>query len=216
MGIVFCFNRPSFIYHVPLSGDAAAPPPAATNLTPSLLSSGAPIFAPDGRSLVFLSHDAAAASGVHHATVALCTMSWQGGGAAGEPKVMVDVVRRPAAADSFPGLYGTGFVDSAFISATTLLITSQWRSKSVILAVDTATGKVWSLNSTAAEEGSWTLQSVSNSVIAATLSTPGGPPQLMLAHASGVKLDQGEKNSILILTYYMTMHTCIVSVHVSM
>ena len=45
-------------------------------LTPSLNSALSPTFTPDGESILFLSHSAAATSGVHNATAALCTIPW--------------------------------------------------------------------------------------------------------------------------------------------
>ena len=45
-------------------------------LTPSLNSALSPRFTPDGESILFLSHSAAATSGVHNATAALCTIPW--------------------------------------------------------------------------------------------------------------------------------------------
>lgn len=48
----------------------------AVKLTGSLLSGMWPKFSPDGSKLVFLSHEAAARSGVHSATASLHTLSW--------------------------------------------------------------------------------------------------------------------------------------------
>ena len=45
-------------------------------LTPGLLSALCPRFRPDGKLLLFLSHEAAARSGVHCATAALYTLPW--------------------------------------------------------------------------------------------------------------------------------------------
>lgn len=45
-------------------------------LTPGLLSALCPRFRPDGQLLLFLSHEAAARSGVHCATAALHTLPW--------------------------------------------------------------------------------------------------------------------------------------------
>jgi hypothetical protein len=45
-------------------------------LTPGLLSALCPRFSPNGRLLLFMSHDAAARSGVHCATAALHTLMW--------------------------------------------------------------------------------------------------------------------------------------------
>ncbi len=89
LGVVFCYNRSCHLYHTSLpppaaaagaggdAGAAAAPPAApAVNLTPQLLSSATPLFSPDGSQLLFLSHEAAAESGTHSATVALLSLPW--------------------------------------------------------------------------------------------------------------------------------------------
>jgi acylaminoacyl-peptidase len=94
LGIVFCYNRPCFLFHVPYSPPApppatadggkhggeeeeeAAPPPPATRLASELLSAFAPVFSLDGGRLVFLSQDAAARSGVHSGTASLHTLAW--------------------------------------------------------------------------------------------------------------------------------------------
>ena len=45
-------------------------------VTPGLTSALCPRFSPNGRLLLFMSHDAAAKSGVHCATAALHTLVW--------------------------------------------------------------------------------------------------------------------------------------------
>ena len=50
--------------------------PESRRLTPDLLSALCPRFRPDGKLLLFLSHEAAARSGVHCATAALHTLPW--------------------------------------------------------------------------------------------------------------------------------------------
>lgn len=46
------------------------------SLTPGLLSAASPRFSPDGRTLLFMSHEAAAATGVHAATASLHAIDW--------------------------------------------------------------------------------------------------------------------------------------------
>jgi len=70
-----------------------------------MLSASSPRFSPDGDLLAFLSHEAAAASGVHCATAALLTLPWPPPGPP-RPAPSTDSVcaaqgrRRPAAAAS--------------------------------------------------------------------------------------------------------------------
>lgn len=99
-----------------------------------------------------------------------------------EPHTIVPVLDTPAGPDAFPGLYIASFTDSTpFISSATLLVTSQWRSQSVVLAIDTDTGVVTPVTPTDAAQGSFTLQGVCNGLAAAVLSRPSAPPQLVLA-----------------------------------
>jgi acylaminoacyl-peptidase len=50
--------------------------PEAVRLAGELLSAATPVFTPDGQQLVFISHQAAASSGVHNATAALHSLPW--------------------------------------------------------------------------------------------------------------------------------------------
>jgi len=56
--------------------DGACAQAEAVCLTPGMLSASSPRFSLDGGLLAFLSHEAAAASGVHCATAALLTLPW--------------------------------------------------------------------------------------------------------------------------------------------
>lgn len=84
LGIVYCMNRPCSLYSVriPFTCKNNTPSdlnPQAKCLTEALLSAASPKFAPGGDKLIFLSHDAAASSGVHHATAALKCLNWSKG-----------------------------------------------------------------------------------------------------------------------------------------
>lgn len=185
LGIVFCYNRPCALYYVPVTcvgaagggagggdegggeggdegGDEGA---AAIKLSGSLLSAFAPVFAPNGGLLVFLSQDAAARSGVHSGTCSLHTLRWACGdgaaaaAAAAGPRTVVPVVRRPQAPDAFPGLYpAAGFPDCPFLDDRTVVLNSQWYSQGVGLAVSLESGSVTPLTPVGPEHGSWALQ----------------------------------------------------------
>jgi len=185
LGIVFCYNRPCFLFHVPY---AAPPPPAsaeaaetngkpadpasadkaeaaedeeaaqppASKLSGALLSAFAPVFSPDGRLLVFLSADAAARTGVHAGTTSLHSLAWPPG--ARSPKTVVPVVQRAASAGGFPGLYSGGFPEAAFLTDRIVLVNSQWYSQGVALAVQLDTGDVAPVTPVGWEHGSWAVQ----------------------------------------------------------
>ena len=84
LGIVYCMNRPCSLYSVKIPFTCKNNTPSDLNpqakcLTEGLLSAASPKFAPGGDKLIFLSHDAAASSGVHHATAALKCLKWSKG-----------------------------------------------------------------------------------------------------------------------------------------
>jgi len=84
LGNVYCMNRPCSLYSakIPFTCKNNTPSdlnPQAKCLTEGLLSAASPKFAPGGDKLIFLSHDAAASSGVHHATAALKCLNWSKG-----------------------------------------------------------------------------------------------------------------------------------------
>ena len=84
LGIVHCVNRPCSLYSVTIPYTCKNNTPSDLNpqaqlLTEGLLSAMSPKFSPSGDRLVFLSHDAAASSGVHAATAALKSIQWSSG-----------------------------------------------------------------------------------------------------------------------------------------
>ncbi len=84
LGIVYCMNRPCSLYSIKIPFTCKNNTPSDLNpqakcLTEGLLSAASPKFAPGGDKLIFLSHDAAASTGVHHATAALKRLKWSKG-----------------------------------------------------------------------------------------------------------------------------------------
>jgi acylaminoacyl-peptidase len=166
LGIVYCFNRPCALYAAawPQPGARGAAPPAARLTPPALQSAYSPRFSPDGAALVFLSQQAAVDSGAHSATCALHALDWPAARAAAAqgappppPRCLVDVVWAPAGGDAFPGLYAASLPDQPFVGGGggTLVLTSQWRSATAVVAVDVATGVV--ARATPANGASWAV-----------------------------------------------------------
>lgn len=84
LGIVFCLNRPCALYTVKVPFTCKNNTPSDSNpeaqcLTDAVLSVASPKFSPSRDKLVFLSHDAAAKSGVHCATAKLMYIPWSTG-----------------------------------------------------------------------------------------------------------------------------------------
>ncbi len=70
----------------------------------------------------------------------------------------MDVVGRPATPAAFPGLYPSNFVDNPFVSKSVLLLTSQWRSQTAVLAIDINSGEVVAITDVDPTQGSWAMQ----------------------------------------------------------
>lgn len=175
LGIVYCFNRPCSLHAVPWPQQSAGEAgqqlggAAAVCLTPQLGSAFSPRFSPDGATLVFLSQQAAVNSGVHNATSSLHSLPWQharaalSGGAAPPPRTVVDTVWL-APPEAFPGLYATALPDQPFVGSQTLVLTTQWRSLSAVVAVNLQTGAV--VRATPANGASWALVAAGNGELA--------------------------------------------------
>uniref|UniRef100_A0A383VD43 acylaminoacyl-peptidase n=1 Tax=Tetradesmus obliquus TaxID=3088 RepID=A0A383VD43_TETOB len=211
LGIVHCFNRPCGLHYIPYpappaaagddgqpaaDGAAAAADVATVPLTASLLSGLSPVFTPDGSQLLFISQEAAAASGVHAATSALYSLAWNGQPSPSQkPHCIIHAVHKPEAPGAFPGLYAFSLHEQGFAGPQTLLVTSQWYSQTVILAVGLKDGSVTPVTPTDARQGSWTLQGVCNGLAVATVSAPHHPPRLMLAPVPASLTDSSSSSS---------------------
>jgi hypothetical protein len=75
-----------------------------------------------------------------------------------KPHCIIHAIHKPEAPGAFPGLYAFSLHEQGFAGPQTLLITSQWYSQTVILAVGLKDGSVRPVTPTDARKGSWTLQ----------------------------------------------------------
>ncbi|KAK9836232.1 hypothetical protein WJX84_008783 [Apatococcus fuscideae] len=183
LGIVYCMNRPCSLFAVPIpyGEEPSSTGGEAVLLTPGRLSACSPRFLPDGSKLVFLSNEPAAQTMTHMGTAELLTLDWPGGlQSKGQSKaeVLVPVVQSSGQQD-FPGLYPHALSESCFAGGSeTLLVTSQWRSRMALLAVDIRSGNVQDVGSSTK---SWSLLGAGQGWVAAAASSPTQPPQLMVA-----------------------------------
>ena len=74
---------------------------------------------------------------------------------------VVDVVGIPSSdsEDSFPGLYLNALSEQPFVDDSTLLLTTQWRSTSEVVAINLDSKRVQRLR-TEGSRGSWSLLSI--------------------------------------------------------
>ncbi|KAL6784708.1 hypothetical protein ACKKBF_B02895 [Auxenochlorella protothecoides x Auxenochlorella symbiontica] len=163
--------------------------PAATLLTPGMSSAFSPRFSPDGGTLVFLSQAAAVESGAHAASASLHALTWCGAGPAREPPHMlvgVEAGAPPAGPDpyaAFPGLYCGLIPAQPWVDADTLLLTSQWRSTTAVLAVSLSARSVQRVSPPPGpDHASWSLLAADAGWAVATRSSLHQPPSPYVAH----------------------------------
>jgi hypothetical protein len=75
-----------------------------------------------------------------------------------KPHCVIHAIHKPEAPGAFPGLYAFSLHEQGFAGPDTLLVTSQWYSQTVILAVSLKDGSVTPVTPVDARKGSWTLQ----------------------------------------------------------
>ncbi|KAK9901675.1 hypothetical protein WJX75_007946 [Coccomyxa subellipsoidea] len=184
LGIVHCLNRPCSLHSVSLPASSSADQAEASKtLTSGMMSAACPKFSPEGRTLLFMSHEAAARSGVHSATSALHTLDWPPpGGEAPAPKLLTGVVQSPgSSSDAFPGIYATLLPEQPFLSGRFALVNTQWGNRGEIAAVDLASGKVTALSKQDEWPGSWSLLGCHAGRIVAAASAPNRVPEVLIA-----------------------------------
>ncbi|KAF8188652.1 Alpha/Beta hydrolase protein [Pholiota molesta] len=164
LGIKWCSNRPVGIWRLRIgeashSGDISNPPTAvdivkAEKLTPAFLSCRSPrILTSQGKStLLWL---AGRSGGAHVATATLHALDITSDAAADAspvstvPKTLVDIVDVPDSnLNGFPGLYPTYNLPSQFeikaseSSSSSILVASQWGSRTTVVAISADGGSV--------------------------------------------------------------------------
>ena len=140
-GKLYCMQRPCGLFQVSLGslvGEdgqwAAASEHRA--LTPSLSIAHSARPTPDGQAVVFVGRQERMVT--HHG----CLQLWRLDNGTAAPRCLVDIVRRPANAAAFPGLFSSGLPAYPFISQTELVLNTQWRSRTTVVAVHADTGVV--------------------------------------------------------------------------
>ncbi|KAG1675395.1 hypothetical protein FOA52_012314 [Chlamydomonas sp. UWO 241] len=197
LGIVFCYNRPVYLYYVPASRDAADGKMsfgAAVSISKDHHGSATwPTFSPDGSQLIYLCHDIAVQTGTHGATVQLCSMPWpQAASGACAPHTLIGVIDRassPHGSAAFPGLYANARASDEpfFAGGAALLLNTQWRAQSAIIAVHATTGHVAPLvplrgsGAVNTDCCSYSVLATSGREVYASRVSPGLPPQVIVA-----------------------------------
>ncbi|KNA08562.1 hypothetical protein SOVF_161600 [Spinacia oleracea] len=189
LGMKYCYNRPCALYVAcspfdELAGDdvdyRCNKDLEVVILTQGINSAFAPIFSPDGKSLVFLSAKASIDSGAHSATNSLHRIDWPSDGNSNPSSEIVDVVPVVMCPGDgcFPGIYCSGFLRNPWLSdGHTVVLSSIWGSTQVILSVDILSGNVSRLTPHDSTS-SWNLLSLDEDNIIATCSSPVEVPEI--------------------------------------
>ncbi|CAH1427163.1 unnamed protein product [Lactuca virosa] len=185
LGMIYCFNRPCAIYTVkaPSFGteikENSINDVSVINLSQNTSSAFLPRFTPDGKFLVFLSAKSCVDSGAHSATNSLHKIEWNSEGEPSPAKILdvVPVVMCPEDG-CFPGIYSHNAVSKPWLSdGSTMIISSIWGSKEVIISVNVLSGKVSRITPSDSNH-SWSLLAVDDNKILAVCSSLIDIPQI--------------------------------------
>lgn len=185
LGMIYCFNRPCALYAIkaPLFGsevkENAVNDVSLIKLSQATSSAFLPRFTPDGKFLVFLSAKSCVDSGAHSATNSLHEMEWNSEGEPSPAKILdvVPVVMCPEDG-GFPGIYSHNVLSDPWLSdGSTMIISSVWGSKEVIISINVISGKVSRITPSDSND-SWSLLALDGNNILAVCSSLVEVPQI--------------------------------------
>ncbi|VAH08981.1 unnamed protein product [Triticum turgidum subsp. durum] len=135
---------------------------------------------PDGKYLVFISAKSAVDSGAHNATNSMHKIDWPTDGKLEGSLSVSDVVPTVMSPQDgcFPGMYCSGLLRFPWLSdGRTMILSSAWGSKEVILSINVASGEV-SRVSPQDSDYSWNVLALDNNNILAVSSSLVTLPQM--------------------------------------
>ncbi|XP_057182837.1 acylamino-acid-releasing enzyme isoform X2 [Triplophysa rosa] len=164
LGLKYCPNRKSSLFYVDLASGKCE------QLSCDSRAVSSPRLSPDLCRIVYLECDV---YGPHQQCSRLCMYDWY----KKQTSVVVDVVRR-AREDGFTGIYSSMLSPCCWSSdSQRVIISCAQRSHKDLLVVDTSSGEVSCVTSSA-QEGSWSLLSVRKDLMVVSCSSPNRPPDL--------------------------------------
>ncbi|KAK7862069.1 hypothetical protein R5R35_011489 [Gryllus longicercus] len=185
LGLIFCTNRESYIFHLTVNGDF------------SLLSAKgkavrSPRFSPNGEKLVWLERDA---GGPHHSAHRLMCLSW----ATKESRIVVDTVSKEIqiqGGESFYGLFNLSLPKRCWTANSNGIVLStpqKYAVNSFLVNLDTN-----SVTALKIDEGSLTALDVWNDVVICSNSSFNKPPVLLLGKLQNIlkNIDKEESASV--------------------
>ncbi|XP_058023212.1 acylamino-acid-releasing enzyme-like isoform X1 [Ahaetulla prasina] len=167
LGLKYCINRRSSLFHVDLTGGQCE------LLSEDNKAIWSPRLSPDQCRIVYLENQA---SGPHQQCSRICMYDWY----TKLTSVIVDIVPRQIQ-DGFAGIYSTALPEHCWAadSQRVVLDTTQ-RSRQELIVVDMTSKSVCSLTKSSSL-GSWALLTIDRDLMVAKFSTPNSPPVLMVA-----------------------------------
>ncbi|XP_030828374.1 acylamino-acid-releasing enzyme isoform X1 [Strongylocentrotus purpuratus] len=166
LGLIYCRNRRSAIYHLDLSSQTC------NTISITGQSVRSPVFSPDASKLIYIQNSC---HGPHMQCAQLIVYHWE----SKETKVTVDIVQRPTEGRPFPGLYVGRFEQQCWLDNETILVSTAWRSSQTIIAINICTGEVTRLTN-GPDFGSWMFCDIKQRLILACRSSPTRSAQLVV------------------------------------
>ncbi|XP_031566344.1 acylamino-acid-releasing enzyme-like isoform X2 [Actinia tenebrosa] len=164
LGLIYCTNRRSGIFHISLDG---------TNFEQLSLPDNAvlsPRFNPQMDKLIYLARNT---KGVHACCLKLMEFDWK----ARTTVTIVDIVDYPRD-DGFAGIYCSGLPERCWsFDGKRIILGSFWASSLKILAIDVESKSVMNLTK---EDGCWNVLDVQKDLILASFSSPSCPNRLLI------------------------------------
>ncbi len=237
LGMIYCYQRPCSLYSAPVGALLASMDEEAEKgadgagkdegeeeevgekvgekhkcLCPSWRLARSARFSPSGDRLVWLSREEG--FDTHSGCFRLTCAEWdaEGGGLAGAPRTLVDVVAAPETDGTFPGLWMDDLPDACWTpDGASVYLTSAWGSRQSVVRVDAETGAVQRVVEATAAAGqdaatgdpadsSASVLAVGEAgvyVAASSPNSPGGFAVLLPAGAGAVGESGGEKRVVL-------------------
>eukprot|EP00057_Strongylocentrotus_purpuratus_P013556 XP_011668030.1 PREDICTED: acylamino-acid-releasing enzyme [Strongylocentrotus purpuratus] len=165
LGLIYCRNRMSAIYHLDLSSQTC------NTISVTGQSVRSPVFSPDASKLIYIQNSCHGA----HMQCAQLVYHWE----SKETQVAVDIVQRPTEERPFPGLYVGRFEQQCWLDNETILVSTNWRSSKTIIAINICTGEVTRLSNDP-DFGSWMFCAIKQRLILACRSSPSHSAQLVV------------------------------------
>ncbi|GAB6033471.1 hypothetical protein CHUAL_013356 [Chamberlinius hualienensis] len=183
LGLIYCGNRKSSIYHLDLEN----------NTSTVIGSSNHSVnegfwFSPNGKTLVFLQSDI---GGAHRSSQSLIKVNWS----TKDVTEVVKIALEPDSKSNFPGIYSLGLPDRIWLDDNEhVILHSIWRSKQELLCINVNTSKITKLTNDE-KFGEYVLLDCFDKYIVSSKSAPNLLPILeigTLISTSGTVLAQWE------------------------